>query len=95
MTHANVVVLDGVGGMAGAPAEAPRAQLLHLLSETLAEDVVDQRIVHSGALCKHAREETDFRWDIAAVPQNRPHADDGIGCPAYYKAKADEHSNLQ
>lgn len=75
--------------------EAAAAQLLYLPFEALAEDVVDHGIVYSGALCEHARQQTDFSWDGATVFENRPQTYQAIWRPAAYEASTDQHSNLQ
>lgn len=76
-------------------AQAEASHLFYLSFEALAEDVVDHRIVYSGAFCKHARQQTDFRWDGATVMKNGPQAHQAIRCPAAYEACTDQDSNLQ
>lgn len=86
-----VVVVDPAGPEAGAAQE----QLLHLHFEALAEQVVNHRIVDSGALGKHARQEADFRWDAAAVLEDRPQADQAVRGPAAQEAHTYQNGNLQ
>lgn len=93
--HRDTVLVDAGGDGARVRAVAPQAQLLNLPSEVLAEDVVDQGVVHGGALCKHARQEADFGRDGAAVLENRPEAYHAVRRPAADEADADEHGNLQ
>lgn len=76
-------------------AQALPRQLLHLLFEAPAEEVVDQGVVHGGALCKHARQQTDLGRDFAAVVQNGPQAYQAVGRPAGDEAYADQNGNLQ
>lgn len=80
--HVNAVIVDAVGDVARVSGEARPPQLLHLSFEALAEDVIDHRIVYGRALCKHARQEADFRRDGAAVTENRPQAHDAVRRPA-------------
>lgn len=90
--HVNAVDLDAVGD---AGADAPLAQLLHLGLKVLAEDVVDQRVVYRGALCKHARQETDLGRDGATVLKDGPQTHQAVRRPAAYEAYTNQHSNLQ
>lgn len=87
--HINAGVVDAVVDA------APLQQLLHLLFEGLAEEVVDHGVVHGGALGEHARQEADFRRDGAAVTENRPQADQAVRHPAAQEADADQHGDLQ
>lgn len=90
--HVNIVVTDRVRDFARLT--QPR-QLIDLPFEALAEEVVDHRVVNSRALCKHARQQADFRWDGAAVTENGPQAYQTVGCPTAYKAYTDQNSNLK
>lgn len=79
--HVNAVDIDA-GDMARPRAEAPTAEFLYLPLEALAEDVVDHRVVHSGALSKHAWQETDGSRDGTAFLENRPQTYEAVWRPA-------------
>lgn len=79
--HVNAVDIDA-GDMARPRAKAATAQFLYLPLEVPAEDVVDHRVVHSGALSKDARQETDSSGDGATVLKNRPQTYEAIWQPA-------------
>ncbi|TNN40526.1 hypothetical protein EYF80_049298 [Liparis tanakae] len=86
--------VGGVGDVAEGGGEA-QPQLLHLLPEALAEDVVDQRVVDGGALGEQAGQQADPRRDAGAVVEDGPHAHHGVGRPADHEAQADEHGDLR
>lgn len=90
--HVNSIVIVGILVWIGAQTQA--AHLLHLSFEALTEHVVDHGVVDSGALGEHARQQTDFRRDGAAVAENRPQAHQAVRRPAAYEAYADQDSNL-
>lgn len=92
--HVDVVVVHAVGDVARVGADAQPRQLLHFPLEALAEEVVDHGIVHSGALCKHAGQQTDLRWDFATVIENGPKAYQPVWRPAAYETYADQNGNL-
>lgn len=83
------------GAFGDAGAEAPPPQLPHLRLKVLAEDVVDERVVHGGALGKHARQEADLGRDGAAVLEDGPQAHHAVWRPAAYEAHGDQHGDLQ
>lgn len=82
-------------GPAELEAEAPQEQLLHLHFEALAEHVVNYRIVHCGALGKHARQEADFRRDAATVFEDRPQTYQAVRSPAAQEAHTDQNCDLE
>lgn len=61
----------------------------------MAEDVVDERVVHRGALGEHARQEADFWRDDAAVLEDGPQAHHAVWRPASYEAYGDQHGDLE
>lgn len=80
--HKNSVVIDVVVDQAWAESQVLQENLINLPFEALAEYIVDQWIVHSGALRKHAWQETYFRWDGAAVFEDRPQTHHAVWRPA-------------
>lgn len=93
--HVNVGVVHRVGDWARLAAQTQPRQLVDLPFEALAEEVVDHRIVYSGALCEHARQEADFRWNGAAVTVNGPQAYQAVGRPTADEANADQNCDLK
>lgn len=83
------------GAVGDAGAEPPPPQLPHLCLKVLAEDVVDERVVHGGALGEHARQEADFGRDGVAVLEDGPQAHHAVRRPAAYEANGDQHGDLQ
>lgn len=90
-----VLAVADVVGPAKPVAEAAQEQLLHFRFEILAGYVVNQGIVHRGALGKHAGKEADFRWDATAVFKDRPQANHAIRGPTPQEADTYQNSNLQ
>lgn len=73
---------------------AQTAQLVNLLFEGLAEDVVDEGVVYGGGLGEQTRQHADLRRDGVAGPVDGPQAGDSVGRPRGDEAGADQHGDL-
>ena len=77
------------------PADATQlAQMPHFALETLAEGVVDERVVDGGALGEQAWQQGDLRGQGGAAAQDVPQAYHGVGRPADDEARADQDGDL-